>query len=97
AESFEVSGKRYEVVLEATLRDQPGDRAWYVLRVEDERGNWAITSPIYVEPAQASARPFASFLILEISNATRYIELRRAFFAHLTVTVSPGDRLKSVE
>ena len=43
------------------------------------------------------ARPFASALILEISNATRYVELRRAFFAHLIVTVSPGDRLESVE
>ena len=36
-------------------------------------------------------------MILEISNATRYIELRRDFFAHLIVTVSPGDRLESVE
>jgi hypothetical protein len=97
AESFAVSGRRGEVVLEGTLRDPPGDRAWYVLRLEDERGHWAITSPIYVEPAQASARPFASSLILEISNATRYIELRRCFFAHLIVTVSPGDRLRSVE
>ena len=96
AESFSVSGKRGEVVLETTLRDQPGGGAWYVLRVEDERGHWAITSPIYVAPAPASARPFASSLILEISNATRYIELRRAFFAHLIVTVSTGDRLKSV-
>src|SRR5262249_40725989 len=56
AESLAVSGKRGEVALETTLREPPGDRAWYVLRVEDERGHWAITSPIYVEPAQASAR-----------------------------------------
>jgi hypothetical protein len=57
----------------------------------------AITSPIYVEPARAPNQPFASSLILEISNATRYVELRRAFFAHLIVTVSPEDRLESVE
>jgi len=97
AESFAVTGKRGEVALEATLREPPGTRAWYVLRVEDERGDWAITSPIFVEPAQAPPRPFASSLILEISNATRYVELRRDFFAHLIVTVSPGDRLESVE
>ncbi len=97
AQSFAVSTKPGAIVLEATLRDQPGDGVWYVLRVEDERGYWAITSPIYVKPAQASAVPFASSLILEISNATRYIELRRTFFAHLIVTVSPGNRLDSVE
>ena len=57
AESFEVSGKRGEVVLEATLREPPGDRAWYVLRVEDERGHWAITSPVYVEPTRAAGPP----------------------------------------
>ena len=55
-ESFEVSGKTGEVVLEATPREPPGERAWYVLRVEDEQGHWAITSPIYVEPAQAADR-----------------------------------------
>lgn len=97
AESFSVSGKRGEIVLESTLRDLPDDGAWYVLRVEDERGHWAITSPIYVEPARPTTGPFASSLILAISNATRYIELRREFFAHLIVTVSPGGRLKSVE
>ncbi len=97
ARSFEVSGERDSIVLEATLRHQPGDRSWYVLRVEDERGNWAITSPIYIEPAASAVRPFSSSLILEISNATRYIELRRDFFAHLMVTVSPVDRLESVE
>jgi hypothetical protein len=97
ARSFAVTGRRGEVALEAALREPPGERAWYVLRVEDERGHWAITSPVYREPARAGARPFASSLILEISNATRYVELRRAFFAHLIVTVSPEDRLESVE
>ena len=57
AESFAVTGKRGEVALESTLREPPGDRAWYVLRVEDERGHWAITSPIYVEPARAGGPP----------------------------------------
>jgi hypothetical protein len=94
---FEVAGESGEVVLEAALREGPGSRAWYVLRVEDEKGHWAITSPVYVEPPGPSPRPLASALILEISNATRYVELRRDFFAHLIATVAPGDRLESVE
>src|SRR5581483_3955608 len=36
-------------------------------------------------------------LLLEISNHTRYVQLRRDFFAHLLVTVSPGDPLREVE
>jgi hypothetical protein len=96
-ETFAVAGRRGEVLLEATRREEAGARAWYVLRVEDERGHWAITSPIFVEPSEPPPRPFASAMLLEICNATRYIELRRAFFAHLIVTVAPGDRLESVE
>ena len=94
---FEVAGSQGEVVLEEARREGPAERAWYVLRVEDEKGNWAITSPIYIEPPGPSPRPPASALVLEIHNATRYVELRRNFFAHLIVTVAPGDRLEAVE
>jgi len=94
---FEVAGRQGEVVLEESLREASDARAWFVLRVEDEQGNWAITSPIRVEPPGSTPRPPASAMILEIHNATRFIELRRAFFAHLIVTIAPGDRLESVE
>jgi hypothetical protein len=94
---FEVAGRRGEVVLEESRCEGPSERAWYVLRVEDQRGHWAITSPIYVEPPGPAPRPFASALVLEVHNATRYVELRRNFFAHLIVTVAPGDGLRSVE
>jgi hypothetical protein len=96
---FDAAGRRGEVVLEDSRREEPGGLAWYVLRVEDEAGAWAITSPIFVEaPAARSREPGpASALILEIHNATRYVELRREFFAHLIATVSPGDPLASVE
>ena len=79
AEAFEVSGKRGEVVLEATVRDQPGERAWYILRVEDERTTGP--SPARSTPSRRgpAARPFASSLILEISNATRFIELLASY------------------
>lgn len=94
---FQVGGRRGEVIVEETRREGEGASAWYVLRAEDEKGNWAITSPIYVEPEKAPPRPPSSAMILEIHNATRYIELRRAFFAHVIVTVSPEDPLTSVE
>ena len=63
------------MVLEETRRETPAERAWYALRVEDEKGNWAITSPVYVQPHGPIERPPASALILEISNATRFVEL----------------------
>ena len=79
-EAFDVAGRRGEVVVETTRREPPGEPAWYVLRVDDERGHWAITSPIFVNRPTFGPRPAASALILEIHNATRYIELRREFF-----------------
>jgi hypothetical protein len=92
-----VAGGRGEVVLEESRCEGRSERARYVLRVEDQQGHWAITSPIYVEPPGPAPRPFASALVLEVHNATRYVEPRRNFFAHLIVTVAPGDGLRSVE
>jgi hypothetical protein len=97
ARAFDVEGKRGDVVLEAGISEPPGERAWYVLRVEDQRGHWAITSPVHGPEEKPGASPFAWSMILEIHNATRYIELRRAFSAHLIVTVAPGERLETVE
>jgi hypothetical protein len=94
--AFEVAGKKGEVRLTHRLRENGPGPAWYVLRVEDERGHWAITSPVYVEPARPGPRPFASALVLEVSNHTRFIELRRQFFAHVLATVSPDDALAEV-
>lgn len=96
-ESFDVAGRSGAVVLEATAADGPSSPCWYVLRAEDDRGHWAMTSPVYVGPPSAPGAIEASAMILQVSNATRFIELRRSFFAHLIVTVSPGDRLESVE
>ena len=76
----------------------PGDTSsWYVLRVESEGDYWAMTSPIYVEPSMERPPSTASAMILQISNATRFIELRPYYFAHLIVTVGSGDPLCSVE
>lgn len=77
--------------------DDPSTPAWFVLRVQDDHGHWAITSPIRIESAGTKPVIQASALILEIHNATRFAELRRAFFAHLIVTVSADDPLAWVE
>jgi len=91
---FEVMGKKGETIL--THAFQETKKSWYVLRVEDERGYWAITSQVYFELPHPSPRPFAGALLFEISNCTRFIQLRREYFAHLIVTVSPDDRLTEV-
>jgi len=76
-------------------------RQWVVLRTQDDRGNWALTSPVYLESESAddaSDRPKpASAAILQISNATRFIELRQQFFAHVIVTLGGGEVLARVE
>lgn len=79
----------------ADLREVATRDGWFVLRAEDEKGNWAVTSPIYVRPPVQPERPFAFSTVLAISNHTRFIELRREFFAHCVVTAS--EPITSVE
>ncbi len=76
------------------LEFREDEDAWYVARVEDEKGNWALTSPIYFE-RKKKTRP-ASLIALEIGNFTRLCELRRSFFAHIIVTVSQDELQKVV-
>jgi hypothetical protein len=73
---------------------EEGENAWYVARVEDERGNWAITSPIYFSKPNPRS-PRASLIAMEIGNFTRFCELRPQFYVHIIVTTSLG-RLKRV-
>lgn len=95
--ALDAGGRSGEVVLTAAVEDGPGSPCWYALRAEDERGRWALTSPVHVGPRPGPGAATASAMLLEISNATRYVELRREFFAHMVVTVSPADRLEAVE
>jgi hypothetical protein len=94
AHSFDVAGLEGCVNLAHDLREVRD--SWYVFRVEDENGNWCITSPIYFEPVPSTSRPFASVIMLEIANHSRYMYLRRQFVAHLLVTVSQDDELSEV-
>ncbi len=93
--AFDVTGREGEVHLTHSFRES--ENSWYLLRVEDVRGHWCITSPIYFEPEQAADRPFASAIIFEISNHSRFVDLRKEFFAHIIVTVSPDDPITEVK
>lgn len=70
------------------------DNVWYVARVEDRKGNWAITSPIYFSQPSYK-RPEATLIAMEVGNFTRMVELRRDFFIHIIVTTSQG-RLRKI-
>lgn len=87
---FPGEGKSGEVTFKTDLREVAKRDGWFVLRAEDTKGNWAITSPIYVRPANAPAneagQPPAHAMIFAIGNHTRFIELRQKFFAHCIVT-----------
>ncbi len=95
AHAFEVQGRSGALILTHDLVEESGD-GWWLARVEDERGNWAITSPIYFRGEPPTPRPSASAILLEISNAVRMVELRREFFAHVIATVSPDDPMTTV-
>ena len=97
ARDFPAGGRRGTFTVDAVLSEPADARAWYLLKVEDAAGDWAITSPIHVGSPPNSPAPEAAALILEIHNATRFIELRRRFFAHLIATVDPGDGFESVD
>ena len=88
---FPGEGRSGKVVLRTDLRDFAKQDGWFVLRAEDTKGNWAITSPIYVHAdgtAAPTPRAPAHSLLFSIGNHTRFIELRRQFFAHCIVTAS---------
>ncbi len=93
--AVDLTGRRSPIELEKALEE--AQTCWYVLRVEDPRGNWAVTSPIYFQTADRPAQPQAEALLLEISNCTRFIELRRQFYAHIITTVGRGETIADVE
>lgn len=90
-------GKRQTGALEfeATidLSKAPGD--WFVAKAESDAGRWAVTSPIYLE-RNAEEKEEASGIVFGIGNYTRYVELRKDFFAHGAVTVRPPEGLSEV-
>lgn len=96
ARSFDVEGREGTLVLSDTLPAEDG-ASWYIARVEDQDGHWAITSPVYAETAALAPETFASALLFEISNCTRFPgQLRRQFYGHIIVTVPETHRLTEV-
>jgi hypothetical protein len=93
--AFNLTGQAGPIELQAPIGES--QTCWYVLRIEDQQGNWAITSPIYFQGEKNPEALQAEAILLEISNCTRFVELRREFYAHIITTVSPGEGLKLVE
>jgi len=93
--AFNLTGQAGPIELQTPIEESQS--CWYVLRVEDQQGNWAITSPIYFQGGNDPGQSQAEAILLEISNCTRFVELRREFYAHLITTVSPGQGLRFVE
>ncbi|MEX0936990.1 MAG: CehA/McbA family metallohydrolase [Pirellulales bacterium] len=94
---LDVQGKRGQSIIEHAIEPVRQAREWFVLRAEDENGDWAITSPIYVTMGQDASPRDASLVLLEVCNAERFIKLRREFFAHVIVTVAPHQSIQRVE
>lgn len=90
-----LTGRSSPIQLEKELEESR--TCWYVLRVEDERGKWAITSPIYFEAVDDSSNSQSEAILLEINNCTRFVELRREFYAHIIATVSRDETIRAVE
>ena len=94
--AFDGQGRTGPIVLQDTL-DAADPAGWYVVRAENVRGGWAVTSPIYVaRPAPAADAARASAVVLTIANHTRFIELRKTFFAHAIATVRPPEAIAEV-
>ncbi len=69
---------------------------WLTLRAENEQGDWALTSPIYFDAKQVEPVKNTWGALLQISNATRFIQLRKQFYSHLLVSVRDPEGLESV-
>jgi len=93
---FDVAGKRGKDTLSTSIEVPKDVNGWLVARAENEKGDWAITSPVYFEPKRMITPQARDAMLLAIGNYTRFIELRRDFFAHLKVTVSPGESFSEV-
>ena len=95
----ELKGKR-ELEFEGTIQPPAGKASWIVAVADDEKGKWCLTSPVYLTPegtCRDKLREDASTILFEISNHSRFAQLRKEFFAHVLTTVAPGDTIRKVE
>lgn len=98
--AFNVNGKPGPVTFEQSISIPPHRDSWLLARVQDQAGKWCLTSPVYLPAVKSEATKPAdepAAILFEISNATRFADLSRDFFAHLIVTVRQPEQLRVVE
>ena len=100
--AFNIKGKQDQKELKFE-GDVPLDRSkasWIVALADNEKGEWCLTSPIYLTPTgikREDLRKDACSIILEISNHSRFAQLRKDYYAHILTTLAHGDTLQKVE
>ncbi|MEO0416285.1 MAG: CehA/McbA family metallohydrolase, partial [Verrucomicrobiota bacterium] len=61
--ALNVRGKSGPLKFSEVIRDVPQDRdSWLVARVQDKKGKWCLTSPIYIDIDTAEPKPAATVL-----------------------------------
>ncbi len=97
--TFNVQNKKGKFTATFPIKIHPTLPDWILLRAENTSGKWAITSPVYLKPASSltAPSPLKSAVILEISNHTRFIHLRKQFFAHLIATINPDYQIAHID
>jgi len=89
-----------ELHFEGTIPIDPSKPSWVVALADNEKGQWCLTSPIYLTPKGTNRddlRKDACSLLFEISNHSRFAQLRKEYFAHILTTLAHGDTLQQVE
>ena len=99
--AFNIRGKedQRKLSFEGDIQQDRSKASWIVALVDNEKGQWCVTSPIYLTPEgtkREDLRKDASAILFEISNHSRFAQLRKEYFAHILTTVAQGDRLKEV-
>ena len=95
----DLKGKR-EMQFGGKVQLDQSKPSWIVAVAEDESGGWCVTSPVYFSPTgtcRKDLREGAWSILFEISNHSRFAQLRKEFFGHILATVAEGDSLRKIE
>jgi hypothetical protein len=100
--AFSIKGKEdeRELSFQGDIKLDRSKASWIVALVDNDKGEWCITSPIYLTPEgtkREDLRKDSCAILFEISNHSRFAQLRKEYFAHILTTVAEGDTLKKVE
>lgn len=100
--AFNLKGKedQQELQFEGKITLDEDRPSWIVALVDDENGKWCLTSPIYLTPKgtqREDLRKDSASILFEISNHSRFAQLRKEYFAHILTTVANGDTIQQVD